>query len=150
MWSDPAVVRHIGGKPSTEEEVWSRLLRYAGLWSVLGFGYWAVRDRAGGQFLGDVGLADFRRDISPRLAEVPEIGWALAPAAQGRGVATEAVQAVIAWADRELAFDATTCLIDPENAPSLRVAHKCGYQARVAATYRGHATLILDRVRARW
>ncbi len=28
MWSDPAVTRYIGGRPSTAEEVWSRLLRY--------------------------------------------------------------------------------------------------------------------------
>lgn len=42
MWSDPAVVRHISGKPATAQESWARLLRYRGLWPVLGFGYWAV------------------------------------------------------------------------------------------------------------
>ncbi|CAB3703825.1 hypothetical protein LMG27174_03823 [Paraburkholderia rhynchosiae] len=30
MWSDPEVIRYIGGKPFTREEVWARLLRYAG------------------------------------------------------------------------------------------------------------------------
>ena len=99
LWSDPEVVRFMGGKPSTEEEVWGRLLRYAGLWSILGFGYWAIRDRGGRRFLGEVGLADFRREISPRLGDVPEIGWALSPAAHGRGLGTEAVLAVTAWAD---------------------------------------------------
>ena len=44
MWSNPAVVRHIGGKPFTREEVWSRILRARGLWPMLGYGYWAVYD----------------------------------------------------------------------------------------------------------
>jgi RimJ/RimL family protein N-acetyltransferase len=35
LWSDPDVTRYIGGRPFTEEEVWSRLLRYAGHWSLL-------------------------------------------------------------------------------------------------------------------
>lgn len=33
MWADPAVVRYVGGEPSSPEEAWSRLLRYAGLWA---------------------------------------------------------------------------------------------------------------------
>ena len=52
MWSDADVVRHIGGVPSTPADAWSRLLRYAGLWSFLGYGYRAVEDRATGRFVG--------------------------------------------------------------------------------------------------
>ena len=36
MWSDAALVRHITGKPSTREESWARILRYAGLWPTKG------------------------------------------------------------------------------------------------------------------
>jgi RimJ/RimL family protein N-acetyltransferase len=39
MWADPHVARFIGGKPATQEESWARLLRYAGHWRLLGFGY---------------------------------------------------------------------------------------------------------------
>src|SRR5690242_21259683 len=49
IWSDPEIVRHIGGKPSTGEEAWRRLLTYAGLWRLLGFGYWAIEERASGR-----------------------------------------------------------------------------------------------------
>ena len=68
MWADPEVTRHITGVPSTREESWARLLRYAGLWPLLGFGYWLVEDRATGRFLGEVGFANFQRDIEPVLA----------------------------------------------------------------------------------
>jgi len=42
LWSDAEVTRYIGGRPQTAEESWSRLLRYAGHWRLLGFGYWVV------------------------------------------------------------------------------------------------------------
>ena len=77
MWSDPEVIRFIGGKPFTREEVWARLLRYAGHWAMLGYGYWVVREKQSGRFLGEVGLADYHREIEPSLAGTPEIGWAL-------------------------------------------------------------------------
>jgi RimJ/RimL family protein N-acetyltransferase len=48
MWSDPEVIRYIGGKPFTREEVWARLLRYAGHWAMLGYGYWVVREKESG------------------------------------------------------------------------------------------------------
>ena len=51
---------HIGGKPFTREESWARLLRYGGLWSLLGYGYWAVRDKESGRFAGELGFAGFR------------------------------------------------------------------------------------------
>jgi RimJ/RimL family protein N-acetyltransferase len=55
MWSEPAVCRHIIGRPSTREEAWSRLLRYSGHWRLLGYGYWAVEERVTGDFVGEMG-----------------------------------------------------------------------------------------------
>jgi RimJ/RimL family protein N-acetyltransferase len=127
MWSDPIVMRFIGGKPSTEQQTWSRILNYAGLWALMGFGYWAVEDKASRAFIGEVGFADFHRDIDPAMRDVPELGWALVSHAHGRGFATEAVHAVLAWGDMELHPTRTVCLIDPENAASIRVAQKAGY-----------------------
>src|SRR5437762_7040767 len=90
LWSDPEVTRFIGGRPLTEEETWQRLLRYVGHWSLLGFGYWAVRERGSGRFVGEVGFANGKRTLEPSFGDAPEIGWVLATSAQGRGYATEA------------------------------------------------------------
>ena len=38
MWRDVDVVRHLGRQPLSDEEVWLRLLRYAGNWALLGYG----------------------------------------------------------------------------------------------------------------
>jgi len=145
MWSDAAVTRHVGGRPATEEEAWARVLRYAGLWPLLGFGYWVVRERASGRFVGEVGLADFRRDLSPPLGDAPEAGWVLATWAHGRGFATEAVTAALAWADAALPSRRRVCIIAPENAPSIRVAERCGFRERARASYRGAETLVFER-----
>lgn len=137
MWADPEVIRYIGGQPFTREEVWARLLRYAGHWSLLDFGYWAVREKESGVFVGEVGFADFKRQMEPPLGGTPEAGWALMPSAHGRGYATEAVRAALRWADRQWPGVDTACVIAPENEPSLRVAHKCGYVETVHASYKG-------------
>lgn len=146
MWGDPRVTRHIGGRPSTEEEVWTRVLRYAGMWALLGFGYWVVRERETGRFVGEVGLADFRRDITPPL-DAPEAGWVLAPWAHGQGFATEAVRATLSWADAHLAAPRTVCMIAPGNAASIRVAEKCGFRELARTTFKGEDTLLFERPR---
>jgi RimJ/RimL family protein N-acetyltransferase len=146
MWSDPEVIRYIGGKPFSREEVWSRLLRYAGHWALLGFGYWVVREKLTGRFLGEVGFADFRREIEPPLDGTPEIGWALAPAAHGHGYASEAVGAAVRWADARWPGGRTVCIIAPENGASLRVAQKNGYVEQVRTTYKGKATIMFQRL----
>jgi RimJ/RimL family protein N-acetyltransferase len=145
LWADPIVIRHIGGRPFTREESWTRLLRYAGHWALLGFGYWVVRERATGRFVGEVGLADYRRDMTPSFEGTPEAGWVLAPWAHGQGFAGEAVTAALAWIDSVLKAPRTVCIIDPDNAASLRVAARAGYREQVRTTYTGEPTILLER-----
>ncbi|NNG05840.1 MAG: GNAT family N-acetyltransferase [Inquilinus sp.] len=147
MWTEPAVIRYLADQPSTRQDSWARLLRYIGHWQALPYGYWAVEDKATGGFVGEVGLADFRRDIEPPLDGVPEIGWILRTAAHGRGLASEAVTAALAWADAALESDRTVCLIDPGNTASLRVAGKHGYREYARTTYNGGPTMLLARPR---
>jgi RimJ/RimL family protein N-acetyltransferase len=145
MWADPVVTRYIGGKPFSREEVWARLLRYVGHWALLGFGYWAVEEKATSEFVGELGFADFKRDIQPSLEDTPELGWALASRVHGKGYATEAVRAAITWGDEHFGRARTTCLIHPENMASIRVAEKCGYREFQRTTYKGHATILFER-----
>jgi RimJ/RimL family protein N-acetyltransferase len=128
MWANPDVARFIGGSPSTPQESWFRMLRYAGFWTLLGYGYWAITDATTGTFLGEAGFADFRRNV-PMLAHYPEIGWALDPIAWGRGIATEAVRAVVEWGDANLPIPESRCIIDSTNEASVAVATKAGFQA---------------------
>jgi RimJ/RimL family protein N-acetyltransferase len=145
MWADPVVTRHIGGRPFSEEESWSRLLRYAGHWALLGFGYWVVEEKATDNFAGEIGFADYKRNPEPSLRGVPEIGWAFASQFHGKGYATEAVRAAVAWGDEHFELSPTACIIHPDNLPSIRVAEKCGYREFQRTTYKGQPTIVLVR-----
>ena len=145
MWADPEVVRYIGGRPFSAEESWSKILRYAGLWPLLGYGYWAIEEKASGRFVGEAGFADFRREIVPSLDGMPEAGWVLAPWSHAKGFATEAMRAALAWGDRNLGVAETVCIILPEHTASIRVAGKCGYEQAGMATYKGHHTSLFRR-----
>jgi RimJ/RimL family protein N-acetyltransferase len=148
MWGDAEVTRHIGGRPFSAEEVWARLLRYTGHWSLLGFGYWVVREAATGRFVGEVGLADFHREMEPSFDGAPEAGWVLATWAHGKGFATEAVRATLVWADTELRAPRTVCMIDAGNTASVRVAEKCGYAEWCRTSYKGTPAALFQRAGA--
>ena len=145
MWSDPNVTRFISGTPSTEQQTWLRVLSYIGHWHLMHFGYWVIEDRDSGDFVGEVGFADFKRDIASAMKNAPELGFALASRFHGKGYATEAVQGAISWADANLPNGKTVCLINPENAASLRVVEKCGYHLFEKGTFNQRPALFLAR-----
>jgi RimJ/RimL family protein N-acetyltransferase len=146
MWADPEVVRHISGVPSSREQSWSRIQRYSGHWTLLRYGYWLVEERESGMFVGEVGFADYHREIQPSLDGMPELGWALASHAHGKGYATEAVRASLRWAQSH--FPPSTqiaSMITPENVASVRVAEKCGFRRWQDARYHNAPVLLYTR-----
>ena len=143
MWSDPEVVRHIGGVPFSEEETWARLLKYVGHWELMGYGTWIVREKTGG-FVGEVGFFDLHRSVTPQL-DLPELGWVLARRAHGKGYATEAVQRIVAWGDQRFGRVPFSCMIDTGNTASHRVAEKCGFRRVATSTYKGAEVVLYRR-----
>ncbi|MBS1181890.1 MAG: Acetyltransferase family protein [Proteobacteria bacterium] len=127
MWADPGVTRFISDRPATEHESWMRYLRYAGHWIVMGYGFWAVTRKDTAAFIGEIGFSDFKRPIDLPIRGLPEAGWAFVSSAHGQGYAGEALTACLTWADKVARFPLTTCIIEPENAPSIRLAERAGY-----------------------
>ncbi len=144
MWADPNVTRFIGGRPLSAEESWSRLLRYAGHWTMLGYGYWVVEEISSGDFVGEVGFAQWHREISPPI-QVPEAGWVLNTSAHGKGYATEALALALDWVGTCLRAAHTACLIHPDNRASIRVAAKCGYREAMHVVYRDQPAILFER-----
>jgi RimJ/RimL family protein N-acetyltransferase len=147
LWSDPEVTRFIGSRPSTPQQVWMRILNYAGLWSMLGYGYWAIVEKATHRFIGEAGFADFHRDVPASMRGVPEAGWAFASAVHGHGFGVEAVTALNAWSDVALASTRTVCLIHAGNHASIHVAEKCGFVRFDQTSDLADATLFFERLR---
>ena len=137
LWSDTAFTRHIMGRALGAEEVWFRLLRDLGHWAALGHGNWTMRLKNSGDYVGSVGVFDYRRELDPPF-NAPELGWGVAPAFQGRGFAAEA----------HLKSDATVCMISPDNAASVRLAERVGYTPYASALYNGSDVRLYRRPRA--
>lgn len=147
IWASPTVVRFVGGVPLSREAAWVRFLRQAGHWFLLGYGYFAVEEKATGRFIGEVGFQDMRRDIVPSIEGLMEAGWILAEEAQGKGLAEEAMCAALLWADAHGTGDHIACIIHPDHAGSLRVAQKLGFVVTGESRYNGAPMVMLERPR---
>ncbi|GAA4381735.1 GNAT family N-acetyltransferase [Hymenobacter koreensis] len=148
MHNDPAFYRFLGNKPENQEGVWRRLLGHLGHWALLGYGTWAVEEKSTGRYIGGVGFFDLQRDLTPSISGVPEAGWVFAPRVHGRGYASQALQAALAWADAHFTnAERITCIIDPDNVASLRLAAKFGFQEYARTTYHDEPILLLERLK---
>jgi RimJ/RimL family protein N-acetyltransferase len=145
IWQDPIVVKHFHGEKMTREDMWSRFLKGFGMWAVKGYGMWAVVDKQTGAYAGTVGTFEVKRDMTPRLEDLPEAGWTIAPRFHGRGYATEAMRAALAWTDVRLGHPAMFCIVVPANGASIRVAEKCGFKRWYETTYQDDPTIVLRR-----
>ncbi|HEX8506305.1 MAG TPA: GNAT family N-acetyltransferase [Hymenobacter sp.] len=137
--------RYFTPEPMPAEEVWKLVLRSAGHWALMGYGFWAVEELATGRFVGAIGFLNLKRALKPALGETPEIGWVMDPAVHGRGYATEGVAAALAWGTSHFGPVRTVCIIHPDNEPSLRLAAKFGYQEYARTTYHEQPIVLLER-----
>jgi RimJ/RimL family protein N-acetyltransferase len=124
--ADPAVMRWVApNRPLRRAESAVLLERIVRHWDEQGFGLWALEPRDGGAgCIGFAGLAvpSFLPDVLPAV----EVGWRLAPAWWGCGLATEAARASVRHGFETLRLRGVVSIIDPGNAASLRVAAKLG------------------------
>ena len=145
--ADPETFRYSQRGAMTSDEAWTRLLRHVGHWAVMGWGLFAIEEKATGRFVGEAGLGDFRRGLGEDFDGVPEAGCTIARWAQGLGYATEAMEAALAWVDAKLGVPRTVCIVHARNTASLRVAEKVGYKRFALRSYRGYDAVLFERRR---
>jgi RimJ/RimL family protein N-acetyltransferase len=131
--ADPEVMRWIGSGRVLGRGLSDDLIdRFEAEWRECGFGLWAVEWKEPGAagLLGFCGLT--APSFLPEVVPAAEVGWRLARDAWGRGVATEAAHAALAYGFsteggrlREI-----VAVVAPENTRSLRVVEKLGMTPR--------------------
>jgi RimJ/RimL family protein N-acetyltransferase len=133
VWSNPDVVRYLGGKLWTLEDARDAISRMRRHWEWFGFGLFSVVRKEDERTLGRVGLlawdpSRWTNGLWERVDEPweTEIGWTLGREFWGRGFATEAAIACRDWAFGSLGVGRLISLIAPMNAASIRVAEKLG------------------------
>ena len=124
--ADPAVMRWVApNRPLTPAESAELLDRLVRDWDEHGFGLWALVPREpGAGCIGFAGLAI--PSFLPAVLPAVEVGWRLAPAWWGRGLATEAARASIDFGFERLGLRSIVSIIDERNTRSLRLAERLG------------------------
>lgn len=122
---EPAAVReYLGAMEPSTPDVFTRLLRNAGSWSLYGYGTFMVRERGGVDIIGNCGVFHSWRGLGEDFDDKPEAGWILAENAFGQGIAREAMEAALGWFDQAHGPREVVAMIAPENGPSLRLANR--------------------------
>ena len=143
--TDPEVMSYFSGPQMSREDGWRRFVASAGSWSLLGFGGWAVLRRTDQRLIGMVSLFNAWRDLEPQFGEEPEMGWIFAKEVHGQGIAREAGQAALNWADGALQPVPVWAIINPENSPSIRLAERLGFERLADSVYQEEATAVFRR-----
>ena len=145
--SDPVVMKHFGGHLFGREESWRRLLGGVGLWQLQGTGLLAAERKSDGKLVGHVGLFDYHREIEPSIEGRPELGYIFAAEVHGQGLAREACDALLAWADQTLNADEILAIISLDNEPSIRLARRLGFERWPDGVYRDQPISLWRRPR---
>jgi RimJ/RimL family protein N-acetyltransferase len=121
VYSDPDVMRYLGGvkdRAKAIENLQSRILRYYD--EHPGLGVWMTVERATGTAVGFHSLNHIRGE------EIIQVGFTLAKAAWGKGLATEMASAVLRYGFLELRLPRITGMASLTNQASQRVLEKIG------------------------
>ncbi|TMB54125.1 MAG: GNAT family N-acetyltransferase [Deltaproteobacteria bacterium] len=139
--ADEESMRYLGrdGRPTDAAETWRTICLFIGHWYLRGYTFWAVEEKATGEFVGRVG--PWKPEGWPDL----EIGWAVDRSRWGRGYATEAARAAADWVHRTLGADHVVHLIHEQNVRSIRVAEKLGAKRDGTCTLFGTIDVLVYR-----
>lgn len=125
--TNPEVMRYITGRPETAEETTALIARVRAAWATLGYSWWAFIENDSGRLIGSGCIQNIERNPANPL----EIGWRLAPDAQGKGYATEAAQAMANFAFDTLHTPQLVAVCHLQNTDSEKMMRRLGM------TYRG-------------
>ncbi|MBV1775506.1 GNAT family N-acetyltransferase [Burkholderiaceae bacterium DAT-1] len=121
----PEVMRYITGKPNTPEDTQRMIDRANDRWPKYGFSWWAWIDRERDQFVGTGCIQHLGWDPDNPL----EIGWRLHPAHWRKGYASEAAQAMAAFAFDDQHAPVLRAICHPDNTASAAVMKRLGMHA---------------------
>lgn len=134
------------GPPTSASDHFTRFLRNAGCWDLYGYGSMTVRERGKEAVVGNCGIFHSRRGIGEDFDDMAEAGWIMSHDHTGKGYAAEAMHGAIAHFASGHAGQRIMCIIDPENAPSIRLADKLGFTPRGKRMMGEAQVLVFDRL----
>lgn len=145
LWTDPAVRRYLWDDVAIPRERTDAIVAGSeDRFERLGHGLWAVRLESDPMLAGVAGLWAFHEP--PRL----ELIFCVASARWGRGIATEAADAVLRHVFDDLEHARVEASTDAPNAASVRVLEKLGMRFVRSQILGGRDTLVFALPRPDW
>lgn len=123
LYDDSRVTKYTEKLYPREEEVEYQKAYIRNMYQFYGYGMWLVCLRDTGEVIGRAGLEN---RIFNETA-VLEMGYLIAAKEWNKGYATEACEALISFAKRELDFSEINCFIQKGNVVSIHLAEKLGF-----------------------
>ncbi|WP_420381227.1 GNAT family N-acetyltransferase [Novosphingobium sp.] len=145
MVAPETVRRFLGNRPVDMAAEYARFARNAGSWALYGYGSFMVRERGSAPIIGICGVFHSWRGFDQGFDDTPEIGWIIGDTAWGRGYATEAARAALAWFDHMQGPRRIACMIEQDNTPSFAIAARLGFVAYAQQDYGGRMLSLLQR-----
>jgi len=121
--TDVEVMRYItGGVPWSDDKIRGFVDRQVELYRTRGFCRWKLIEKPAGDLIGFCGVGIWGDGLEP------EIGWWLARAYWGRGLATEAAAEALRDIFVRVRMDRVVSIAMPENQASTRIMEKLGLE----------------------
>lgn len=133
LLNSPQVMRHPGG-PREAAAIAEMHARNMANFAEHGFGFFTLVDRASDAMVGQCGIGPIETPLAPIKGEI-QVGWRLREEFWRRGLAFEAVRAVLDWAFAERGLRVVYALTSEGNEPSWRLMEKLGMERRAELDY---------------
>jgi RimJ/RimL family protein N-acetyltransferase len=123
LYCNPNIIKYIPDAPRSREEAKEELE-----WHMHGhprnpqLGLWATIHKETGKFIGRCGLLPWTIDGQNEV----EVAYTIAEEFWGKGLGTEAAQAILEYGFNKLNLSRLVCLIDSDNIASQKVAENIG------------------------
>lgn len=124
LMNTPTWIKNIGSRNINDKTTASNYIanNIINSYNINGFGLFLVNFKKENQPIGICGIVK-REGLS-----IPDLGFAMMPNYEGRGIATEASMAVVNYAEKNLGLTQLGGITKPENKASVRVLEKVGMQ----------------------
>jgi [ribosomal protein S5]-alanine N-acetyltransferase len=133
LYADPEFSRFFGG-PGSRAEAQADIEAFIAEYDTIGYGFYATLYKPENRFIGRCGLLTQWIEGTKEM----EVAYGLAPAYWGRGLATEAAQAIKDYAFARFDVPRLISIVDEQNVASQRVAEKNGMNHEKTILFDGH------------
>lgn len=138
--------RFLGPADPSVKGQFERLQRNVGGWTLYGYGNFSVRLVGAESVIGSCGVFHSWRGFGQGMDDVPEAGWTVRHDHWGKGVASEAMCAILAWFDEAHGPRRIAAMIDQGHSASKALAGRLGFAEYGRQEFEGASLILYERL----